>query len=160
MPLYKNIPEYYSGGSPRMNVYPTQLSSLNLYSGPLIQHPGLDGQEVSLKLHHPVGIWAALNSAMNGQLASVGPRCGGLLSSESEPKLLWQNFRNVSTYPLPGAKSEQKTQNNFFLSLARIKATVRVPFESLTKTDARKDYRDSQREAGKLGRKMACWVFF
>ncbi|KAL3327540.1 hypothetical protein AABB24_035292 [Solanum stoloniferum] len=90
-----------------VNLNITDSTELWLIQWPFNQHPGLDGQEVSLKLHHDgnMGSFEDL-SGKSYEVVSCraqDPDAVVFLSSESEPKIAGKISRRVSLihYPEP-----------------------------------------------------------
>ncbi|XP_060201456.1 mediator-associated protein 2-like isoform X1 [Lycium barbarum] len=115
---YKPPPEFEEvKKDSNINLNLTDSTELWLIQWPFNQHPGLDRQEVSLKLHHD-GHMGSLEDSSGKSYDVVSckaqdPDAVVFLSSESEPKIAGKISRRVSLihYPEP---SELK-QNNINL---------------------------------------------
>ncbi|KAH0635399.1 hypothetical protein KY285_035094 [Solanum tuberosum] len=100
-----------------VNLNITDSTELWLIQWPFNQHPGLDGQEVSLKLHHDGHMGSFEDSSGKSyevvSCRAQDPDAVVFLPSESEPKIAGKISRRVSLihYPEP---SELK-QNNINL---------------------------------------------
>uniref|UniRef100_A0A0V0HMA5 Putative mediator-associated protein 2-like n=1 Tax=Solanum chacoense TaxID=4108 RepID=A0A0V0HMA5_SOLCH len=111
-----------------VNLNITDSTELWLIQWPFNQHPGLDGQEVSLKLHHDGHMGSFEDSSGKSyevvSCRAQDPDAVVFLPSESEPKIAGKISRRVSLihYPEP---SELK-QNNINLKqmMARSSGTT------------------------------------
>ncbi|XP_049408227.1 mediator-associated protein 2 [Solanum stenotomum] len=90
-----------------VNLNITDSTELWLIQWPFNQHPGLDGQEVSLKLHHDGHMGSFEDSSGKSyevvSCRAQDPDAVVFLSSESEPKIAGKISRRVSLihYPEP-----------------------------------------------------------
>lgn len=121
---YKPPPEFEEVKKDSLiNLNLTDSTELWLIQWPFNQHPGLDGQEVSLKLHHDGDMGSFEDSSGKSyevvSCKALDPDAVVFLSSESEPKIAGKISRRVSLIHYPEPSELKQTSMNLKQMMAQ-----------------------------------------
>lgn len=121
---YKPPPEFEEVKKDSLiNLNLTDSTELWLIQWPFNQHPGLDGQEVSLKLHHDGHMGSFEDSSGKSyevvSCKALDPDAVVFLSSESEPKIAGKISRRVSLIHYPEPSELKQTSINLKQMMAQ-----------------------------------------